>query len=93
MLIRAGSTIVLQMHYTTNGKETSDRTKVGFIFAKRAARARDAARRRSSTASFKIPAGATDHVVTAEMTTTADVTLRSLLPAHASARKELGVHG
>ena len=29
---------------------------------------------------FKIPAGAGDHVVKAEMTTSADVTLRSLLP-------------
>ena len=34
VLIRAGSTIVLQMHYTTNGKEATDRTRIGFLFAK-----------------------------------------------------------
>lgn len=33
-LLRGNSDIVLQMHYTTNGKETSDRTRVGVIFAK-----------------------------------------------------------
>ncbi|HTS77727.1 MAG TPA: hypothetical protein VMG40_16065 [Bryobacteraceae bacterium] len=31
-LLKAGSDIVLQLHYTTNGTPTSDRTKVGFIF-------------------------------------------------------------
>ncbi|MDQ6676247.1 MAG: thiol-disulfide isomerase [Acidobacteriota bacterium] len=34
MLIKAGSDIVLQLHYTANGKEGEDRTKVGFVFAK-----------------------------------------------------------
>lgn len=33
-LIRAGSDLVLQIHYTPNGKETDDQTKIGFIFAK-----------------------------------------------------------
>jgi hypothetical protein len=33
-LIRGGHDIVLQMHYTTNGKEALDRTEVGLIFAK-----------------------------------------------------------
>jgi hypothetical protein len=79
ILIRAGSTIVLQMHYTPNGEETSDRTKVGFIFAKQAPE-REMRLGTLINGQLKIPAGATDHVVKAEMTTTADVTLRSLLP-------------
>jgi hypothetical protein len=33
-LIRGHQDIILQMHYTTNGKATDDRTEVGVIFAK-----------------------------------------------------------
>ena len=35
-LLRGNSDIVLQMHYTTNGKAASDRTRVGVIYAKQA---------------------------------------------------------
>jgi hypothetical protein len=35
-MIRGNSDIILQMHYTTNGKEASDRTRVGIIYAKKA---------------------------------------------------------
>jgi hypothetical protein len=79
VLLRKGSTIVLQMHYTTNGKEAVDRTSVGLFFAKEP----PTVELRFSTlanGTFVIPAGASDHVVQAEMTTTADVTVRRLLP-------------
>ncbi len=33
-LVRAGTTLVFQMHYTTNGKPGKDRTKIGLVFAK-----------------------------------------------------------
>jgi hypothetical protein len=33
-LIKAGSVLTFQMHYATNGKPASDRTKIGLIFAK-----------------------------------------------------------
>jgi hypothetical protein len=33
-LLRANQDITLQMHYTTNGKAATDRTRVGIIFAK-----------------------------------------------------------
>ncbi len=33
-LLRANQDITLQIHYTTNGKEATDRTRVGIIFAK-----------------------------------------------------------
>jgi hypothetical protein len=33
-LLRGNQDIVLQMHYTTNGKATTDRTRVGIIYAK-----------------------------------------------------------
>ena len=35
-LLRGNSDIVLQMHYTTNGKPAADRTRVGIIYAKEA---------------------------------------------------------
>ena len=31
--IKAGSDLVLQMHYTSNGKAVSDRTRIGIVFA------------------------------------------------------------
>ena len=79
MLLRKGSTIVLQMHYTTNGKEASDRTKVGFFFAKEPPK--DELRFASlANGNFVIPAGAGDYAVSAEMTIGADITLRRMLP-------------
>src|SRR5208282_4042098 len=33
-LIPAGSDIIFQMHYTPFGKETTDRSKIGLVFAK-----------------------------------------------------------
>jgi hypothetical protein len=79
VLIRAGSTIVLQMHYTTNGKEATDRTKIGLFFAKQP----PTTELRLGTlinGQLKIPAGEKDYSISADMTTLTDVTLRSLLP-------------
>jgi hypothetical protein len=33
-LVKAGSTLTFQMHYTANGKAAQDRTKIGLVFAK-----------------------------------------------------------
>jgi hypothetical protein len=33
-LIKAGSLLKFQLHYTTTGKAASDRTRIGFVFAK-----------------------------------------------------------
>ena len=79
MLIRAGSTIIVQMHYTTNGKPQSDRTKLGLFLAKEAPKVE---MRMTSLVNGKldIPAGAADYSIAAEMTTVNDITVRSLLP-------------
>ena len=79
MLIRAGSTFIVQMHYTTNGTPQTDRTKFGIFLAKEAPKVE---MRMSTLVNGKldIPAGAPDYSLAAEMTTTSDVTLRSLLP-------------
>jgi hypothetical protein len=79
MLLRAGSTIVLQMHYTPAGKETVDRTKVGLFFAKEPPKTE----LRLGTllnGALQIPAGEKDYSIAAEMTSLTDVTLRSLMP-------------
>jgi hypothetical protein len=79
MLLRAGSTIVMQMHYTPNGKETVDRTRVGITFAKEPPKTE----LRLGTlinGQLKIPAGEKDYSIAAEMRTLTDVSLRSILP-------------
>ena len=79
MLLRAGTTLVLQMHYTPNGTATTDRTRVGIKFA--SAPPKEELRLTALlNGTLKIPAGAPDYSLAAEMTTTADVTLRQILP-------------
>ena len=79
MLIRAGSTFIVQMHYTTNGTPQTDRTKFGVFLAKETPKVE---MRMTTLVNGKldIPAGAPDYSLAAEMTTTNDITLRSLLP-------------
>ncbi len=62
MLVPAGSDLVFQMHYTTNGKAVRDRTKVGFVFAKQPP-AKRVIRVQASNAKFVIPPGAASYPV------------------------------
>ena len=78
-LIKAGSDLVFQMHYTANGKEGTDRTKVGIIFAKNPPTERIATLA-VSNGRFVIPPGAGNHRVDSQMTLQEDSTLVSLLP-------------
>jgi hypothetical protein len=75
----AGSTLVFQMHYTTTGKETTDRTSIGFVFSKT-----PPATELRSTAlingTLRIPAGDPDARVDASMTINRDITLWGMLP-------------
>ena len=78
-LVRAGAVIRLQMHYTTMGVATKDRTSVGLIFAKE----RPKIALQGSNAmnmGFVIPAGAPNHEVRASKTLTEDTYLYSLMP-------------
>jgi hypothetical protein len=77
--LAAGSTLVFQMHYTTTGKATTDRTSIGFIFSKTPppTELRFTA---LINGSLHIPAGDPDSRVDAEMTINRDVTLWSMLP-------------
>jgi hypothetical protein len=78
-LIPAGSDIVFQIHYTTNGQEGVDRTKIGFVFAKNAPEQR-VARIFAANATFTIPPGAPDYKVEAVTTLQTETTLVSLKP-------------
>ncbi|HLH43584.1 MAG TPA: hypothetical protein VKV74_11385 [Bryobacteraceae bacterium] len=78
-LIPAGADLIFQMHYTANGKETLDRSKVGIIFA------REKPKERVVNAfilneTLRIPPGAENHRVDAKVTLQADATLQSMFP-------------
>jgi hypothetical protein len=62
MLVPAGSDLIFQMHYTTNGTPAKDQTKIGFVFAK-AAPTKRVIRIQASNADFVIPPGASSHPV------------------------------
>jgi hypothetical protein len=78
-LIKAGSDLVFQLHYTANGKAGTDRTKSGLIFAKPPPKVRvltAAAQNRK----FVIPAGDPNYEVRSEITIQDTATLTGLLP-------------
>jgi hypothetical protein len=79
MRIPAGSSFVFQMHYTTTGKTTSDRTRIGLIFAKEPPKT-EMMLTALINGNFQIPAGVADHRVEADVTVQRDVTLWSMLP-------------
>jgi len=77
--VPAGSDLVFQVHYTTNGKAGSDRTSIGLVFAKRVPRQRVLTLQLNDHA-FIIPPGADDFRVEVQGTLPHDATLLSLFP-------------
>jgi hypothetical protein len=77
--LRAGSTLIFQMHYTPMGKATTDRTSIGLIFAKAPPRI-ELRGTVLANGALHIPAGAADQRVDAEMTINQNITLWSVLP-------------
>jgi mono/diheme cytochrome c family protein len=78
-LIKAGSSIVFQMHYTTNGVPGKDRTSIGLVFAKEPAR-QIVATGNAANARFVIPPGDPNYEVTSSTTFKEDVYLTSFMP-------------
>jgi hypothetical protein len=78
-LIKAGSDVVLQMHYTANGKPAEDQTRIGFVFSKEPPKER-VVTLASANERFTIPPGAPDHEVRSTVTLREDSKLVSLLP-------------
>jgi hypothetical protein len=79
MKLPAGATLIFQMHYTPDGKPTTDRTRIGVKFAK--GKPQTEVRFASLVnGGLHIPAGAANQQVDAEMTVTQDITLWSMIP-------------
>lgn len=77
--IPAGSDLVLQMHYTANGKAASDRTSVGVIFAKQPPR-KAVLTLQMGNDRFAIPPGDPNYRVAVSGTLPNDALLIAMLP-------------
>jgi hypothetical protein len=77
--LEPGGVIELQMHYTTNGEATSDRTKVGLVFSTEPA-PREVRAGQFINGVFTLPAGNPDVAVTADVEFLQDTTIWALLP-------------
>ncbi|HUQ91713.1 MAG TPA: cytochrome c [Bryobacteraceae bacterium] len=78
-LVPAGSSLLFQMHYTSNGKPASDRTQIGLKFAKQPPRERAVAMR-AVNSWFVIPPHAGNHVVEASMAVPEPMKLAAIRP-------------
>ena len=77
--IPKGSTLVFQVHYTTNGTPGTDKSRVGLIFAKEPPK-REVRTGMILNPLFAIPPGAANHEIQAEATFTEDVNVWSMHP-------------
>lgn len=79
--IPAGSKLVFQMHYTPIGTPQKDRSSIGLKFVDDPSTiTHQVATTAASTHDFVIPAGAADHLVTAERVLESDTLLLSMFP-------------
>ena len=79
MRIPAGYSLVFQMHYTTYGQATTDRSKIGLKFAKTPPKT-VLNTMALINGSLSIPPGAANHLVENDMTFNRDITIFSLIP-------------
>ena len=77
--LEAGGVIELQMHYTTNGTAASDRTRVGLFLSKEPSQ-RELRISQFLNGTLKLPAGASDVQVDADVSFAQDATLWGLFP-------------
>ena len=83
-LLKAGSDIVFQLHYTPNGTATTDKTRIGIIFAKGAPEKRLVGGN-SASMRFAIPPGDSNYKIEGSSTLQYDCDLISMMP-HAHLR-------
>ena len=77
--LEPGGVIELQMHYTAAGQDETDRTKVGLIFSKDPS-PREVRASQFFNATLRLPAGAADVAVNAEVQFVQDATVWGLFP-------------
>jgi hypothetical protein len=78
-LIKAGSDIIFQVHYTPNGKATRDQTKLGIVFSKEPPKQR-VLTLSATNGTFKIPPGDPNYRVDASFEINTPVSLSGLHP-------------
>jgi hypothetical protein len=78
--LEPGGILELQMHYTTTGEATVDRTKIGLVFAKNPEGLREVRASHFLNATLQLPAGAADVAVDAELTFLQETTVWGLFP-------------
>lgn len=78
-LIKAGSDLIFQLHYTSNGTPGSDRSRVGLIFATEPPRER-VLMMAAANVRFQIPPGESDFLIESRVKLYRESTLVSLLP-------------
>lgn len=78
-LVKAGSDLVFQVHYTANGKAGVDRSRLGLVFSKEPPRERVHSMTIVNTR-LQIPPGVADFPFQASFTMPADVTLVGMNP-------------
>jgi len=78
-LIKAGSNLVFQMHYTPSGVAAKDRTSVGLVFAKGPVD-KTVITRPVASRDLRIPPGADNHRVESAYTFTEDVHITGFMP-------------
>jgi hypothetical protein len=78
-LVKAGSKLLFQVHYTPNGKPATDRSYIGLKFAKEPPKYR-AVTANATNRKFVIPAGDPAYRVTSTWTAKQDVTLLGFMP-------------
>jgi hypothetical protein len=78
-LIKAGSDIVFQLHYTANGKAGQDRTKIGLVFCKEPPKERVLTAAASNN-KFVIPPGDSNYRVDSQLELNHEVKLTAMLP-------------
>ena len=78
-LLRAGEELVFQLHYTANGKATTDRTELGFVFYDKKPE-REIFTLAAANKDFVIPPGADNHKVVADYKVRIPGTILSFAP-------------
>ena len=79
-LVRAGSDIIFQMHYTTNGKPGTDQTKIGLAFANAADVKQRVLTLSATNDKFEIPPGDSNYQAESEFEFGTDTRIVSFMP-------------
>ena len=79
-LLKAGSRLLFQMHYTSNGREQEDRSSIGLIFADPASVTREVRTDLAINPFFEVPAGADNFPVESFKKFRQDTLLLGLMP-------------